>query len=289
MVERLDEHEPRVHDVKRRALTLVLCALTGGGLAPAAAQADGSIDRCPRHAHEIHRTGGSVVWERGGSLFGCVAGYRNPQLGGVEDQDPSYDYPHTKARRLGPWSPGSRIVFDGVEAVWAYRTRSKAGEPVDRLYAIDVRAGKAWLRGTRPTFDLADRVVEHLALGVNFAAWITTRGTVFAAAEGGFGADSGPQDPFDLEPVGAGTSGADGLATTLAPQGHRLLVGRFPNATPQQRATFRLKRLSDLDMENEQCIGSYRWETTIVPVAGAPRVGAIWRGAYFPTEPECVG
>lgn len=274
--------------VARRGLAFAVGLGLGvtAAVAPSAALAEGRVDPCPKRKHEIKRTHGSVVWERGGSLFGCVAGYANPQLGGVENSDPGYDHPHTKARRLGPWSRGSRIVFDGVEATWAYRTTSRAGEPVDRMYAIDVREGKAWLRGARPSFDLGDRVVDRLALGMNFAAWITTRGTVMAGAEGGFGADDAQPDPFDLELVGAG---APGLAPTLNPQGNRLLIGQFPNLDAAGRATFRLKRLSDLDMENEQCIGSYRWETTVVPPGGTARVGGVWRAAYFPTEPECTG
>lgn len=267
------------------ALGLGLCVGLVAAVAPPAALAVGQTDPCPKRKHEVKRVYGSAVWARGGSLFGCVRGYRNPQLGEVEDSDPGIDHPHTKARRLGPWSTGSRIVFDGVEATWAYRTTSKTGDPIDRMYAIDVRQGKAWLRGARPSFDTADRVVDRLALGTNFAAWITTRGTVMAGAEGGFGPET-PNDPFDLELVGAG---APGLVSALVPQGNRLLIGQFPALTPEGRATFRLKRLSDLDMENEQCIGSYRWETTVEPSPGAARVGGIWRAAYFPTDPECTG
>lgn len=273
--------------VVRRDLALALgLGVAAATAPPSLALADGKVDPCPARPHEIERVHGGVVWERGGSLFGCVAGYRNPQLGGVENDDPSYDYPHTKARRLGPWSKGSRIVFDGTEATWAYRTTSRTGEPVDRMYAIDVRAGKAWLRGARPSFDLADRVVDHLALGMNFAAWITTRGTVMAGAEGGFGAGDAQPDPFDLELVGAG---APGLVSSLDPRGNRLLIGQFPGLDAAGRETFRLRRLSDLDMENEQCIGSYRWETTVRPAGNAPRVGGVWRAAYFPTGPECSG
>lgn len=189
---------------------------------------------------------------------------------------------------LGPWSKGSRVVFDGVEAVWAYRTTSKAGEPIDRMYAIDVRDGKPWLRGARPTFDTADRTVERMKLGQNFASWITARGTVMAAAEGGFGGTETPNDPFDLALVGAGTAGAAGLVPALAPQGNRLLIGQFPNLTPEGRATLKLKRLFDANsMENEECIGSHRWETTIEPGPGLPRVGGTWRAAYFPSDVYC--
>lgn len=269
---------------------LALSAVVGTSGAAAPAASAGETWPCAKRKGEISRSSGGVVWHRGGSLFGCVAGYRNPdQFGDVEGQDPWPHYAPTKARRLGPWSKGSRIVFDGVEATWAYRTRSKTGEPIDRMYAVDVRVGKPWLRGARPTFDLADRVVADLKLGINFAAWVTTRGTVLAGAEGGFGGGEAAPDAFDLDLVGAGTPASAGLVPALRPQGARLLIGQFPEAAAAAQSTLQLKRLSDLDMQNEQCIGSYRYEVTVRPKPDQPRVGGIWRAAYFPSGVECRG
>lgn len=269
-----------------RGVAVAALALASAAVLAPPALADGKILVCPKKPHEIERVHSSVVWERKGSLWGCAAGYSNPQLGGVESSDPTLSSKRI-ARRLGPWSAGSRVVFDGVEVVWAYRTTSKAGAPIDRMYAIDVRQGKPWLRGARPTFDTADRTVEQLKLGQNFASWITARGTVMAAAEGGFGGDETPADPFDLDLVGVGTSGATGLVPALLPQGNRLLIGHFPDLTAEGRATLRLSRLTDMNMENEECIGSYRWETTVQPGPGLPRVGGIWRAAYFPSDVNC--
>lgn len=257
---------------------LVMAAATLGlaGLGAPAAQADARVVPCSKHRHELSRAGGSVVWKQSGSVYGCVSGY-------AESDDPYYDAPSSKARRLGPWSKGSRLVFDGVEVAWAYRTRSKAGESVDRIYVADARTG-AWLRGARPTFDLADRVVADLRLGTNLAAWVTERGTVMAAAEGGFG-DVDDPDPFDLEFVGTGTPGASGLVDALAPQGKRLLIGRFQEHAAQAGATLRLEP-ETLD-EQETCIGSIRWWVTVRPLATEPRVGGVWRAGYFPSGPEC--
>ena len=199
---------------------------------------------------------------------------------------PYYDTLPTKARRLGPWSDASQLVFDGLEATWAYRQTLKSGAVVDRLYAVDLNVGKPWLRGALPTFDPADRTVSGLKLGQNFAAWVTTKGTVMAAAEGGFG-DPNDADPFDLELIGAGTAGSAGLVPSLYPEGQLLVIGQFQGLSADGQATLRLRRLSDADMENEQCIA--------LPLGGhrppgrrsAARVGGVWRAAYFPHDAYC--
>lgn len=275
--------------VRLTAATVAAAAVAAAGIAAPSASA-GSTWPCAKRKNEVVRTGGSVVWHRGGSLFGCVAGYSNPDMfGDVEGSDPWPHTPPTKAKRLGPWSSGSQIEFDGVEAVWAYRTTSKAGAAIDRMYAIDVREGKPWMRAARPTFDTADRVVADLKLGQNYAAWVTARGTLMAAAEGGFGEGEAAPDPFDLERVGAGTPGAAGLVPALVPRDGRLLIGHFEEHAAQAQATLQIRTIGDADMQNEECIGSHRWEASVRPLPDGPRVGGIWRAAYFPTDVYCTG
>lgn len=272
-----------MHRLMAAAVTTAAALLLTGVGAPSA-RADGHVLPCGKHRHELARKLGSTLWEHGGSLYGCVAGYLDDTANNEVDHegaDPSYS--PTPPRRLGPWSPSSRVVFDGVEAAWTARKQLKSGQLVDAVYAVDVNVGKPWLRAARPTFDLADRQIAALKLGQNFAAWVTTRGTVVAAAEGGFGDPSEP-DAFDLDLVGAGTPG---LVSALVPLDRRLLIGKFDAAAAQAGSTLRLRRLSDADMENEECIGSYRWEVTVRPAPNGPRVGGIWRAAYFPSSIYC--
>ena len=120
-----------------------------------------------------------------------------------------------------------------------------------------------------------------------------------AAARGGFGGGDPEPDPYDLERVDPGpgpTSGPaapivplnTGLAETLRPYGKRLVIGVFAQDRHEVARSLQLRRLSDADMENEPCIGSYRWEVTVRPLSGArERAGAVWRAGYFPSGPEC--
>ena len=147
----------------------------------------------------------------------------------------------TADRRLGQWSPQSRIAFDGRHVVWAYRKQLPSGESIDRVYAADVRAGKPWLRAARPTFDLADRTVSALKVNRSFAAWTTTKGTVMAAAERGFTEPATETTKADLKLVGAGTAGALGLVDALAPVDHRLLIGKFDSLASPAPSTLGLK------------------------------------------------
>ena len=271
---------------------LVAAALVVGLAAPGPAHAaaespayEPRVLPCPKHSTDLNRTYGSAVWVRGDALYGCAAGVAGTG-------DPNLDEPPSRPRKLGPWSRGSRVTANAIGATWAHRTRGADGAPVDRIYAADLRTG-AWLRGAEPGMGPADRRVSKLEIGQNIVAWTTTLGTVMAAAEGG--AQAGPEpDRFDLDLVGAGTAASppgrpegEGLVQALRPQAKRLLVGRWPEAAAQVAQTFRLKALSDADMENEPCIGSLRWAITTQPVVGAPRVGAKWRAHYFPTEAYC--
>ena len=54
----------------------------------------------------VAKSAGGVLWHQAGSLYVCTAYYGDPPV----------------SKKLGPWTKGSKVSFDGSTAVWTART-----------------------------------------------------------------------------------------------------------------------------------------------------------------------
>jgi hypothetical protein len=228
------------------AAVLALCALSAA--APAASLA--ASRSCAARPHTVAARSGGKVWHSGASLFGCTTAY-GPSLG------------HTpRTRRLGPWTPGTKVAFDGVTAVWS--VPKAAG---DRVWADNLDSGEHWLTGTRIVPGSAgghftDGRVQRLMLTTEGAAWITRDSQVVLALH---------EPASDPTPFGA-------LAAPLSADKQLLLVGSFPGvaaSTLAQSAT-----LEVVGGDGDECGGVDTYRLSVAPDPSGPRIGADWDGDW---------
>ncbi|MDO9352539.1 MAG: hypothetical protein Q7T55_02525 [Solirubrobacteraceae bacterium] len=264
----------------RLPLTLITTAAVALGVAAplavtgsASARAKGD---CPKHTGEFGRKGGSVLWPGPYAgrtvLFGCTSFY---------GEGP-------KNYRLGPWAKGSKWAFDGSTAAWVIKGSGGKG---DRIYVGDAAAKYTWLPGLAPVVGRgakADGKVSRIVVTGDVAAWVTTKGTVAAAAR------SFEQDPETVgaelaaakpDPAISPTTGlAQGLVSPPAFKGKRIVLGRFEAAAGKPLADS-LKVVIGQG-EGDECGGTNPYTVTAAPIAGQ-RVGATWFTSWTSTSGVC--
>jgi hypothetical protein len=261
------------------SITTVAVALTAAALplavatSPASARAKGD---CPKHTGEFGRKGGSVLWPGPYAgktvLFGCTAFY---------GEGP-------KNFRLGPWAKGSTWAFDGSTAAWVIKG---AGGNADRVYVGDASAKYTWLPGLSPVVGKgakADGKVSKIVVSGEVAAWVTTKGTVVAAARGHDeepeteGAELAAAKPDPA--VSPSTGLAQGLVSPLAFNGKRFVLGRFEAAAGKALAAS--LKIAVGQGEGDECGGVNPYTVTVAPIAGQ-RVGATWFTSWTSTSGVC--
>ncbi len=229
-------------------LTLGILAAVPG--APAIAR-DASDD-CPRQRGTIATAPLGRVWHRGTTLYGCTAVYGHR--------------PRTK--RLGSWSPTTRVSFDGVNVAWT--VRCTVGERrVDRIWAANIDSGVRWLKGA-PLIPRAgapkarEERAQLVQLRDQGVAWVTQAGDVVFALRS---PESSP------EPIG-------GAAPKLS--GQYVLLGSF-TALPARdlAATLTLKELPG---DGDECGAVNPYELTVQPDANQPALGVRWDGYWSSTN-----
>jgi hypothetical protein len=220
---------------------------------PASASASASASKdCPPHRGTIAKKFGGVVWHSGTSLFACTVVYGQK--------------PHTV--RLGPWSPKSRVDFDGMTAAWT-TPLVRDGVRSDRAWLATADGpGKRWIGGARlipasAAGPAREARIQRIVIRDQGAAWVTRTGEVVLAL---------------AEPAGSEPAPLGGLATTLKPSERYLFVGAFPGVRASELAkTLTLKEESG---DGDECGGVNPYLVTVQPDAGGTPVGASWDGYW---------
>jgi hypothetical protein len=232
-------------------MRLLLIALAGLALAgPATASA--APKTCPPKKGTLAKNALSRVWHQGASLYGCTTVYTHKP----------------KAKRLGPWTPGTKVALSGDDVAWTTTVMRDAGK-VDRLWAANIDEGKRWMAGKRLVPAAGEQPerearIARLIAASTSVAWTTT------SAEVGFALRSPESEP---EAIGT-------LPAPLQPDGQRLLVGQFPDADPVALTTS--LKLEVGDGEGDECGGSNPYELRF-QAGGAPS-GVRWWGGWTSTN-----
>lgn len=276
----------------RSAVIALALGLLAGAVAGGSAQ--GAVPKCPKHKHELVRSGGGVLWTskgatKTGTLYVCTAYYGDPPV----------------SRKLGPWTKQSQLAFNGSTVVWTVRAKATdgSGAGIDRVYAADGPYG-VWLKGVRPVTgptSSIDTRVARLAVHGDAVAWVTTQGEVVLGMESPNGAEAdtvGAGTPGAAAPVVPGVtddpsiSAADvlgypqGLRDPLKPTGKRLLIGRWAALAGPDFADS--LEMADAGGDGDECGGVSSVRVTVRPVAGQPRVGATWSSDWTSTSLACT-
>jgi hypothetical protein len=227
----------------RSLLGLVLAAGTLAAVLAGPAQARKSYD-CPKRAGTLAVKPLGRVWHQAGSLYGCTTVYgRRPVL-----------------RRLGPWKPGTRVVFDGVDVVWTVPL-VRAGARSDRVWAASAQDGRRWLSGHRLLRSTEARLGRLLGADQG-AGWVTTDGAVVLALRS-------PQSA----PEAVGTLPAPPQA-----DGGLVVLGPFAAADPAALAAS--ATLEELEGDGDECGGVNPYRLTVRPDSAGERVGVTWWGGW---------
>lgn len=115
----------------RRLLPLVVLLLAALLAPVGAAQAAAKAKSCPARKGTMAKDSTGRVWHQGRSLYACTTVYgRGP-----------------RPRRLGPWTPQTKVAWDGSDAVWSVRL-TRGHVSADRIYAADECGGSEDYRMT---------------------------------------------------------------------------------------------------------------------------------------------
>jgi hypothetical protein len=233
---------------------LLLAAV--GVLLVAAAPAGAASKSCPAKAGTLAKDphGFGRVWHKGASLYACTTVYGH----------------RPRARRMGPYKPGTKVAFDGVNLAWTVPL-TRAGVRSDRAWAGSADTGKRWLDGKRLVAASGDQPerearVQRIVVEDRGAAWVTRTGEVTLAL----------QFP-ETEPKAIGT-----LPAPLKADGKRLLVGGFGAAAATQLASS--LKLAEGDGDGDECGGTNPYTLTFQSTPGGPMLGAEWWGGWVSTN-----
>ncbi len=227
--------------------TFVTAALLGALLVPSTAQAKGD---CPARKGTLAKNALGRVWHQRASVYGCTTVYGHAP----------------RARRMGPYKPGTKVAFDGVRVAFTVPL-VRDGVRSDRVYAGDVDDGDRWLLGRvlvpkSATGPEREARIQRLAVHGLSAGWVTTTGEVVMAVRSSDG---------EPDPIGT-------LPGPLKGDRDLVLVGRFPDAgAPALAQSMQLKEGQG---EGDECGGSIPYSLTVKPDPSAGRIGASWFGQY---------
>lgn len=236
----------------RRIAPLILGAAV---LAAVPAGASAASKDCPPKKGTIVKKSLGRIWHQGSSLYGCTTVYAHKP----------------KSKRLGPWKPGTRVRFDGVNVVWSVPL-VRDGVRSDRMWAANVDSASRWLTGTRIVPQSGDTParearVRTLVMQDTGAAWLTTDGAVVAALR---------FPETDPQAIG-------GLPGPFVPAQKLLLVASYPDAPTQDAIAASLK-IDEGDGEGDECGGSNPYSFLFSTAPAASPVGVLWWGSWTSTN-----
>jgi hypothetical protein len=225
--------------------------------APSPASAAAKPKNCPAQKGTIKVDGYKIgrVWHRGTKLFACTTVYGHAP----------------KSRYLGPWAPGTKVAFDGVNLGWTVRTVAE-GRSTDRVWAGSADTGKRWMLAQKPNPGGATKAarevrVQRIVVADRGLAWVTQGGDVVGALE------SPASDPA---PVGTFTTPPSVLQKRL------VLIGSWP-AVPAATLAATLKIVEEPG-EGDECGGGNPYLITVRPDAAKPAIGVRWDGYWTSTN-----
>ncbi|MCW3038096.1 MAG: hypothetical protein JWM31_1, partial [Solirubrobacterales bacterium] len=153
------------------AMTVSLAATAAATAAATTASAVRPDPKCLVRPGQlaVTRGGDDRVWHRGDSLYACTTAYAHAP----------------KAKRMGPWAPGTKVSFDGSNLAWTV-PMVIAGRRTDRVWAANVDAGRRWMLAQKPNPGGADKParegrVQRLQVRDRALAWVTAGGDVVGA------------------------------------------------------------------------------------------------------------
>jgi hypothetical protein len=229
-------------------LILATAAATFLAVAPA-----GAASNCPAKKGTLAKNSYGRVWHSGTSLYACTTVYGH----------------RPRARRMGPYKPGTKVSFDGVNLAWT-TPLTRDGVRSDRAWAGSADNGHRWMDGKRlipASGDQPEREARILKLIARDrgAAWVTQDGDVTLAL----------QFP-ETNPEAIGT-----LPAPLKADDKRLLVGSFGAATAAQLAA--TLKLTEGDGDGDECGGTNPYELTFQATPGTT-IGVRWWGSWISTN-----
>jgi len=189
--------------------------------------------------------GSARLWHRGRALYACSVGSSGRPV----------------IRRMGPWTPATKVAFDGLELAWTVRI-VVGGTPTDRVWASRVDDGSRWLVAQKPNPAAADKASrDSLVLRIvgrgGAVGWITAGGAFVAAVH----------NPNDAPtPIGTPT-----IAPTLL-QKHLIALGTYDGVSPRTLANS--LKIADVQSEGDECGGRIDNDITARPGSSAAPVGA---------------
>ncbi len=240
-----------------RTLTVAAATAIAAASSLGATQASATSTTCPKvKVGTLAVAPLGRVWHKGSNLYACTTVYGHAP----------------KSKRVGKWTPGTRVAFNGDELAWTTRVK-KDGVTSNRIWAVIVDNKSRWLEGrlavppTATDAEAEDTIVKVLVhdRGV---AWVTGGGTVAMALN----------DPQE-DPTAKGTLPA---TPTLAKKEKRLRVATYPGAAQQLADTLTLAVGSGGD--GDECGAVDPYELTFQPTAGAPLTGVTWDGGWYSTN-----
>ncbi|MDQ3722397.1 MAG: hypothetical protein M3376_04880, partial [Actinomycetota bacterium] len=228
----------------------VVCCLGSAGSAPVvlgAAAGSAQSARCAPQAGALANVGNGFgrVWHRGRVLYACSI-----QSSG-----------RPRTRRIGPWTPATKIAFDGQNLAWTVRM-VVGGRLTDRVWASGLDNGARWLVAQKPNPAGPDRASrESLVLRIvgrgGAVGWVTANGALVAAV----------RNPGDA-PIPIGTPA---IAPALL-QKHLIALGTYHGVSARSLANS--LKIADVQSEGDDCGGIIANDITVRPGPSAEPVGA---------------
>jgi len=236
---------------------LLATAIAAGALVAAAPHGALAAPRsCPAKQGTLAKDSHGIgrVWHSKGSLYACTTVYGH----------------RPRARRMGPYKPGTKVAFDGVNIGWTVPL-TRSGVRSDRAWAGSADTGRRWLEGKRlipASGDAPEREgrVQRIVLNDRGLAWVTRGGEVTFALES-------PEDT--PRPIGT-------LPGPLLGDGERLFVGGFGPASAAQIAAS--LKLEILDGDGDECGGWNPYKLTFRTDPAGPLLGVDWGGGWTSTN-----
>lgn len=242
----------------RLASTLLAAAALVVAAAPSAPASAASDPVCPPHRGGLvnDHHGFGRVWHQGASLYACTTVYAH----------------RPRAKRMGPWTPYTKVAFNGVDLAWTVRMHV-GGKATDRVWAANVDSGQRWMLAQKPnpggpSLAARETLLQRLVVVDQSVVWVTRTSDVVAVL----------REPGGSDPTLVGT-----WATPPAVLQKRLLpLGTYAGVSAAALAAS--LRVKELDGEGDECGGVNPYRITFRPAAGAAVLGVVWDGYWTSTN-----
>lgn len=239
-----------------RAIAVLAAGLVTATALAAAPSPASAAARCPLQRGMIVIDGArfGTVFHRGTKLYACTTVYGHAP----------------RSRYMGPWTPDTKVSFDGVNLAWTVRMTAQ-GKRTDRVWAGSADTGRRWMLGQKPNpggADLAARedTIRSLIAVDRGIAWVTKDGAVVGALE---------EPQSGLTPFGTFATPPSILQDKLA------LVGTWPGHGAQLAQSLKLEETGG---DGDECGGVDTYRLSVTPDAGQPALGVTWDGYWTSTN-----